>query len=520
MTDNSPKIGKDVIESLTLGMYDNALCIYREYIQNAADAIDKAIKEGVLQQGEDEIHITIDSTKGSILIEDNGIGIPQAQVVTILRNIAHSTKERGVDKGFRGIGRLGGLGYCAKLTFETSYKEEDSCSILTWDAEKLKTIINDRLNSEEATEVLDRITKYTSKKEEVSKHYFKVLLEGVVKEELLKVEKVREYLSMVAPIDIPTKFIYRKKIYDFMQEHNLKVDIYNLYVNKDQLYKPYANQIYEDNNGSKKAIDDILDVDFLLAKDNNDTILYWGWYTLSHLKGQMPTKNIARGIRLRKENIQIGDEDTLASKGFTKKDERRFSTYYFGEIYAVNNNLIPNSRRDYFGENEWVTTFEQHLKEDFSVLKKMCYDGVDVRKLQELITKRQEKEKELQDKQQGKGFTSTNEQTKLQQQLQELCSQESKLTTKVKNTIKNIDISSPRMKIFSQVTKSTPTTPTPKISTTKTKPILRTETPLYTNKFDKKERKVIGKIYEALSIAFPDEQARKIIDIIEKEITK
>ena len=36
-------IGKDVIESLTIGMYDDSRFIYREYIQNAADQIDKVI---------------------------------------------------------------------------------------------------------------------------------------------------------------------------------------------------------------------------------------------------------------------------------------------------------------------------------------------------------------------------------------------------------------------------------------------------------------------------------------------
>ena len=62
------------------------------------------------------------------------------------------------DKGFRGIGRLGGLGYCSKLKFETSYFGEDKKSIMTWDAELLKYIINDRDNNEEAVEVLSRVT--------------------------------------------------------------------------------------------------------------------------------------------------------------------------------------------------------------------------------------------------------------------------------------------------------------------------------------------------------------------------
>lgn len=54
MNDNintTPQIGKDVIESLTLGMYEDCRFIYREYIQNAADAVDKAIDCALLQKG-------------------------------------------------------------------------------------------------------------------------------------------------------------------------------------------------------------------------------------------------------------------------------------------------------------------------------------------------------------------------------------------------------------------------------------------------------------------------------------
>ena len=35
-------IGKNVLESLTRSMYADSRCVYREYIQNAADQIDAA----------------------------------------------------------------------------------------------------------------------------------------------------------------------------------------------------------------------------------------------------------------------------------------------------------------------------------------------------------------------------------------------------------------------------------------------------------------------------------------------
>ena len=86
-------IGKDVIESLTLGMYEDCRFIYREYVQNAADQVDKAVADGLMNKGEEHIQIEIDPEGRSIIIEDNATGIPVADVVPILRNIAHSTKQ-------------------------------------------------------------------------------------------------------------------------------------------------------------------------------------------------------------------------------------------------------------------------------------------------------------------------------------------------------------------------------------------------------------------------------------------
>jgi len=68
-------IGKDVIESLTLGMYEDSRFIYREYIQNAADQIDKAVKEKLISRAEGAIHIDINTQKKTISIEDNATGI-------------------------------------------------------------------------------------------------------------------------------------------------------------------------------------------------------------------------------------------------------------------------------------------------------------------------------------------------------------------------------------------------------------------------------------------------------------
>lgn len=532
MSDNvisMPKIGKDVIESLTLGMYEDSRFIYREYIQNAADAIDKAIETSLLKKGEEAIHVRIDNEERRISIQDNATGIPSNHAMSILQNVAHSNKKRGEDKGFRGIGRLGGLGYCKKLIFETSSCGEDVKSIMTWDANLLKAILNDRDSKEEATEVLSRVTSMQTEFEDPDAHYFNVILEDVSSDELLDVESVSDYLSMVAPVDISSNFIYRQKIDKFKREHGLTVDTYNIFVNNDQIYKPYTSAIYDDNNGGKQKVDEIIDVDFLMAKDDNDSIIYWGWYSISTLKGQMKPKNLARGIRLRKENIQIGDEE-ICKKFFTKTEDQRFSFYYFGEIHALSKGLIPNSRRDYFSESRECVVFEQKIRQEFLKLKELCYDAQKLRSSTAAIAKTDELRATIQDKEKN-GYISQKECDDLRHRLDEQKKRAKKAQKQLDNVKKKISLSgSPLKTVLDQFESSAIKTKNDELSVVyekeatydgnKPRSRYRTDLPIY-SRYSKNEKKLIGKIYSAIGNAIADEDLREaVISNIERQITK
>lgn len=525
MEKDNAQIGKDVIESLTLGMYEDCRFIYREYIQNSADQIDKAKIMGILSNSEDEIHVVIDPYERRIVIEDNATGIEAEKVVPVLRNIAHSTKKRGEDKGFRGIGRLGGLGYCSKLHFETSYKGEPIKSVMTWDAELLKFIINDRDTKEEAVDVLMRVTNSQVYKENADKHYFKVILEDVTSDDLLDVDGVREYLSMVAPVDIDSRFMFRNNINIFMREHGLSVDTYNIYVNGEQIYKPYTNYIYEDNNGGKKKVDEILDVKFLLQTDEKNEIMYWGWYTLSQLNGQMKPKNIARGIRLRKENIQIGDEE-ICKKFFSKTEDQRFSFYYFGEIHAVSKGLIPNSRRDYFGESRECMEFERRIKADFLQLKEICYDVQRLRSSAKTITKTEELRAKIQEKNKN-GYTSPKERDDLQRQFEDYKSKAAQARKQLDNMTTRLNNSdSPLRDILGHLAPTNlpkeqeTTNERQQIAQTPIRALYRTDNPIY-SRFSRSEKKLIRQIYSSITNALPDEkQCEVLISKIEEDITR
>ncbi len=166
------RIGKTVIETLTSGMYEDARFVYREYVQNAADQIDKAVELGILKnRNEGRIHISIHTIGKKIIIEDNATGIKSDEFFSLLANIALSTKDRTKDKGFRGIGRLGGLGYCSRLIFETSYKGENVKSIMTWDADSLQQKLNDHYLDLDAATVVNSVIK--TDYESIDKDYFK-----------------------------------------------------------------------------------------------------------------------------------------------------------------------------------------------------------------------------------------------------------------------------------------------------------------------------------------------------------
>ena len=326
-------------------MYNDQRIIYREYIQNAYDAINKAVNDGILSQMKDGIvDIRIDSNAQRIIIRDNGIGIKSNEVAEKLLNIADSRKDGITSAGQYGIGRLAGAGYCRYLKFKTSALGENTASIISFDVDFANQIINDIEDESSATEVIDLITKMESIPEKESEHYFEVTLEGVNKEyrELLNPEAVIEYLREVAPIDYSMKF--KKALFAPSLEHidnplysSLYAGIGNVSVcvnGSTDLRKRYNLKI--DGTG-----DEIDSLDFFCINKDNGDLLAWGWYAVTPFTKQIPTSDPNRGIRLRKHNIQLGTSDLL-NKYF---GEARGNNYFYGEVFAVHPNLRPNSDR-------------------------------------------------------------------------------------------------------------------------------------------------------------------------------
>lgn len=428
--------GANIIEIVTAGMYQDSKVIYREYIQNACDQIDKAEKLGILNVrdtdskfpdlGQGEISIWLEPERRYIVIEDNATGIKADDFQRTLLNIADSDKIMGQDKGFRGIGRLCGLAYCKHLVFTARWIDEPMVSIMSCNALKMREMINEAnlsIKKHTAYEVMGAISEFSTRPANLSDppHFFRVELIDIndENEELFGsrdddgFEQLSDYLSFVAPVPYHANFIYRSEIYAHARAVNAKIDEYNVKINGEQLVKKYKTHI-KTGNGQ----DDVFGVQFNNFISDDGSLLAWMWYGKTSFKAAIKEEEICRGLRLRKDNIQIGNDGTLRDM-FTREASKRGNNYFIGEIFAVSQELIPNSQRSYFNENHIRMRFEHMLKDYFNnTLYYIYYEGSDINSNIKKINSFNEKVAVFKKKVADGGFMSPEEKEREEQELE------------------------------------------------------------------------------------------------------
>lgn len=516
-------IGKNVIENLTTGMYEDPKIIFREYIQNSADQIDKAVVNGLLKQNDGYIDINLDYKLRTISIKDNATGISQDNFVKILSDIANSEKDRNCDKGFRGIGRLGGLAYCKKLIFKSTYCGEDIESEMIWDGVILKEILNDSKNKMDASQLIKEIISINKAKANINDHYFEVILDGIYSEnnELLEEKKVEQYLQEVAPVPYASTFYFRTEIQRFADNNSFKIDEYNIHLNGKEILKPYRIDIYEGDINNKRICDKIKDLKFEILKYDN--IIYgWMWYGISMFEKQMQSINFMRGLRLRKENIQIGDSNTLGNNKFFK--EPRGNYYFIGEVFATSKDLIPNARRDYFNSNTSCEKFEYALSSiTYEPLCKLYHYANDLKNALKKESKNIEEIKKIKNDLESGDVIDKEEHNKKLSILEENKNNIDKLrdeVEKIKNKLyKNENDAFKRAAeaIQNKYVHSTEyiLQENIEIDAIKKNRIYKTQV---LSKLSRKEQKLVSQIYKVIRTTLPEEMANELINNIQEEL--
>lgn len=348
------KAGMYLLETLTSGMYNDPLSIYREYIQNAVDSIDSASDK----RGK-KVQITLVPNEKKIVIYDNGPGIKASKAEEILSGIGISHKAGKGYRGFRGIGRLGGIAFSDKVIFRTKAKGEKVESIQVWDCRKLRKFISSPQNSSLSIQdlFLSSTTFTLSKSSEINKSFFEVTLDKVTsfRNYIFDLKKVREYISQVAPVNFDeTNFSHSFQINKFLKTKISDYRYYQISLNDKQIFKPYSDRV----KVSKGGFDNLIDIKNFSIMINGKPSAY-GWHGIrKNFVGSITKGECLSGVRVRSGNILIGDPNLL-NKCFR---ESRFNSYIVGEIHVVSPELVPNSRRDDFIDNEAKNKFYNEVE--------------------------------------------------------------------------------------------------------------------------------------------------------------
>ena len=363
MADQNVQVGKYTLESLTTGMYSDPKIVYREYIQNSVDALEAAVANNLLEPQGMRIDIIINEEMSTISIRDTGTGMSCAEANETLMKVGNSKKRHSSNRGFRGIGRLGGMSYCDTLVFTTSAENEPQKTIVSFDCKKLRALlVPGQYEDMTLSAVLSEITTVTVESEKAEKHYFMVEMKDVSSfSDLLDIDTARSYISQVAPLPYQSRhFIYSSQLHSYLTERGYSIEEFPIFVGDcesdlEPLYKPNRSRFHSDRN--KMKVDEIHRmVYFDIVID--DELYALGWYGDCDWYGSLSEHDIS-GFRVRKGNILIGDNKTL--NGIFR--EARFNGWTQGELFILTDKLIPNARRDDFEQNQYYFKLLEALRE-------------------------------------------------------------------------------------------------------------------------------------------------------------
>ena len=362
MEETSALIGAGLLGIVTTGMYDAPLSMYREYIQNSADAL-----TGNGNTREARVEIAIDVTERRVRIRDNGPGLSYENTLAQLLPIGRSNKKLGIDRGFRGIGRLAALPFAEKITFTTRTCQDELATRITWHSDRLPELTAPSTQLEQV--IRDCVDIETLPGAEYPDHFFEVEVGGVARHSaglLLNRDAVRDYIGEVCPVPMSTAFPFATQVGALLAvpEPPLELDVV-IEGDSGPAERPYLDTI----RLSANRVDEFTDFEEIhIPSADGEGVAAVGWVAHCSYLGALPKELRIRGIRARVGNIQIGDESVFDALF----PEERFNRWCVGEIHILDSRIIPNARRDYFQPSPHVRNFENHLHTIFRRVSQRC----------------------------------------------------------------------------------------------------------------------------------------------------
>ena len=342
-------------------MYVDPITVYREYVQNAADAVDEARRTGLLRGDRPgRVDIVIDPVARLVRVRDNGAGLCQsvfAERLTALRGEQQARLQRSRIPGSGPLGR--NLAYCQELVFRSRALGELEVSELRWDCRKLKASLRAADFGGGLSDLVhDVVSVRRVPAPDNPEHFFEVELKGIVRhrnDRLLNPQAVADYLAQVAPVPFSPEFRLGSDITAALRPHvalgDLDIRISGI---PEPVFRPHRDWL-EIADDKFDPFTDVVRFSRYLAST----------VELAPLSGCCTTATPAlsrrglllKGLRLRSGNIQIGDH-MLLEELFA---EARFNSWAVGEVHVVERRITPNGRRDHFEQSVHVDNLFNHL---------------------------------------------------------------------------------------------------------------------------------------------------------------
>ena len=343
--------GAGLLGLVTTGMYDDPLSMYREYIQNAADA---AAESGLPQAS--TVHIELDVVRRRIRIRDNGPGLSFAEATERLLPVGRSGKRIGTDRGFRGIGRLAGLAFAKTVSFTTRAQGDQPVTRLTWYRDRLPELSSTESELEQA--IRDCVDLEALPGLKYPNQFFDVEIGEVARHAiglLLNRDAVRDYIGEVCPVPLSTEFPFTDRVNALFagKDSPFALEVY-IEGDSEPIERPYRESIRI--SSTKEASFSEFEVVRIPSVDDKRQAAV-GWIAHSSYLGAIPKELRARGIRARVGNIQIGGEGVFDHLFV----EERFNRWCIGELHILDSRIVPNARRDYFQPGPHLRNLENQL---------------------------------------------------------------------------------------------------------------------------------------------------------------
>ena len=357
-------VGASVFNLLTIGMYDSPLAVYREYVQNACDAIrsDSSVTDST-------VYIRVDPLNRCVTVRDTGPGLPRHAVERELVTVAQSSKQRGTDIGFRGIGRLCGLAFADRVVFRTRSSAKQKVVQLMWDGITLRRHVSqNNINPNEVIEKCVEVSELNGS--EWPDHFFEVELSNIARysaSELLNEDLVRAYIAEVCPVPLDDDFPYSCDVQQIFKEADVPLNCIDVRMcgSEEPIKRPFGSVLVVEGDREHSFRD--FESFYVPSVDGHGPAAI-GWLAHTDYFGAIPKNLRVRGLRLREGNLQIGSEETLDHLF----PEGRFNRWCVGEVHVVDPRIVPNGRRAYFEPSPHTRHLENQLESITRNISKRC----------------------------------------------------------------------------------------------------------------------------------------------------